>query len=70
MKIRLLLRTMIIGLPLLSGAAAQAASGTFSTLAYNVAGLPQVLSSAAGDRSVATKLISCLAASKVKPRAA
>jgi len=59
MKIRLLLRAMFVGLPLLSGVTAQAASGTFTTLAYNVAGLPQVLSSAAGNRSTATKLISC-----------
>jgi len=59
MKIRFLLRAMLIGLPLLAGAAAQAASGTFTTLSYNVAGLPQVLSSAAGNRSAATKLISC-----------
>ena len=34
-------------------------SGTFSTFAYNVGGLPQVLSSAQGDRAAATALISC-----------
>jgi len=36
-----------------------AASGGFSTLAYNVAGLPQGASSAAGDRATATRKISC-----------
>jgi hypothetical protein len=36
-----------------------APSGAFSTFTYNVAGLPQVISSAAGDRGKATELISC-----------
>jgi endonuclease/exonuclease/phosphatase family metal-dependent hydrolase len=34
-------------------------SGTFSTLTYNVAGLPQIISSAESDRLEATRLISC-----------
>jgi hypothetical protein len=38
---------------------ALAAGGTFSTLTYNVAGLPQGLSNAAGDRAAATALLSC-----------
>jgi hypothetical protein len=41
------------------GSALAAPSGTFSTFAYNVGGLPQVLSSAQGDRAAATALISC-----------
>ena len=36
-----------------------APSGAFSTFTYNVAGLPQAISSAAGDRAAATVLISC-----------
>jgi hypothetical protein len=43
----------------LSGTPAMAEEGGFSTLTYNVAGLPQLVSSAAGDRAYATALISC-----------
>lgn len=38
---------------------ASAASGSFSTLSYNVAGLPQGISSAPSDRQPSTELISC-----------
>jgi hypothetical protein len=38
---------------------ALAAEGSFSTLTYNIAGLPQGFSSASGDRASATALISC-----------
>lgn len=38
---------------------AHAESGRFSTLTYNIAGLPQILSSAESDRQDATELISC-----------
>jgi hypothetical protein len=56
MKLSLPLRTMLIGLPLLfSGVAAHAASGSFSTLAYNVSGLPQAVNSAPSERVAATK---------------
>lgn len=44
---------------LLACGAAHAASGSFSTLSYNVAGLPQGASSAQGSRSTATRQISC-----------
>ncbi len=37
----------------------QAASGEFSTLTYNVAGLPELLSSAESDRQSATEQIGC-----------
>ena len=36
-----------------------AASGSFSTLSYNIAGLPEILSSATSDRQSATEQISC-----------
>lgn len=38
---------------------AHADSGDFSTLTYNIAGLPQILSSAESDRQEAIGLISC-----------
>jgi endonuclease/exonuclease/phosphatase family metal-dependent hydrolase len=44
---------------LLACGSALAATGSFNILSYNVAGLPQGASSAAGDRSTATKKISC-----------
>ncbi|WP_428240726.1 jacalin-like lectin [Gynuella sp.] len=37
----------------------QAASGEFSTLTYNVAGLPEIISSAESNRQEATEQISC-----------
>lgn len=40
-------------------ASVHAGSGTFSTFAYNVAGLPEILSSATSDRETATQQISC-----------
>jgi hypothetical protein len=49
----------LLGLVCLAGAPAMAVDGTFSTLTYNVAGLPQGFSSAAGNRAAATALISC-----------
>jgi endonuclease/exonuclease/phosphatase family metal-dependent hydrolase len=53
-----------VGAFLLTGVAflpngARAASGVFSTVTYNIAGLPQGFSSAASDRQAATQLISC-----------
>lgn len=59
MPIRALLRLSALALVGLSSTTTFAAGGRFTTLTYNVAGLPQALSSAAGDRSAATKLISC-----------
>lgn len=41
------------------GSAAHAASGSFTTFSYNVAGLPQGVSSAPSERQSATQLISC-----------
>ena len=50
----------LVCLPVLfSTAYAYAASGEFSTLTYNVAGLPELLSSAESDRQLATEQISC-----------
>lgn len=51
--------SVMLGIACLGATSALAADGTFSTLTYNVAGLPQGLSSAAGDRATATALISC-----------
>lgn len=51
--------SLLLGIASLGATSALAADGTFSTLAYNVAGLPQGLSSAGGDRATATALISC-----------
>jgi hypothetical protein len=59
MKTTTLTACTLLGLVSLAGAPAMAADGTFSTLTYNVAGLPQGLSSAAGNRAAATALISC-----------
>lgn len=59
MNSRALPRLGAAALAWLSCVGAHAADGSFTTLTYNVAGLPQVLSSAAGDRAAATRLISC-----------
>jgi hypothetical protein len=59
MKAKTLAGFALLSLACLAGAPAMAADGTFSTLTYNVAGLPQGFSSAAGDRAAATALISC-----------
>lgn len=59
MKKTTLARSVLLGIACLAITSTQAADGTFSTLAYNVAGLPQAISSAAGDRAAATALISC-----------
>jgi endonuclease/exonuclease/phosphatase family metal-dependent hydrolase len=50
---------MVLGFAILAAAPALAQDGSLSTLTYNVAGLPQGFSSAAGDRAAATALISC-----------
>lgn len=42
---------------------AHATSGSFSIFTYNIAGLPQVLSSATSDRQDATERISCMCSS-------
>jgi endonuclease/exonuclease/phosphatase family metal-dependent hydrolase len=49
----------VLGLPILSAAPAHAAAveGTFSALTYNIAGLPEILSSAATDRESSTTTI-------------
>ncbi len=57
MKIRI--RGLMLAFVILAGFDARAASGTFTTLTYNVAGLPQGLSSAPSDRQASTQLISC-----------
>lgn len=50
----------VAGFCLLSAVAqTQAGSGSFSTLTYNVAGLPELFSSAESDRQPATEEISC-----------
>ena len=54
-SIRLSLASMLFVAP----AAASAASGSFSSLTYNIAGLPQGLSSAPSDREPSTEVISC-----------
>jgi hypothetical protein len=59
MKKTTLARSVLLGIASLAITSTQAADGTFSTLTYNVAGLPQMISSAAGDRAAATALISC-----------
>lgn len=59
MKMKTLVGSMLFGIASLGAMPVMAASGTFSTLTYNIAGLPQGLSSAAGDRATATALISC-----------
>lgn len=59
MKMTTLAGSVLLGIASLTATPAMAAGGTFSTLTYNVAGLPQGLSSAAGDRAAATALISC-----------
>jgi endonuclease/exonuclease/phosphatase family metal-dependent hydrolase len=50
---------LALALGALASAEARAASGTFTTLTYNVAGLPQGISSAPSDRQSATELMSC-----------
>ncbi|MGD9163359.1 MAG: ricin-type beta-trefoil lectin domain protein [Chromatiales bacterium] len=50
---------ILLGIYSLTATLALAEDGSFSTLAYNVAGLPQGISSAVGDRAAATELISC-----------
>jgi hypothetical protein len=54
-----LARSAVLAIAGLSVTSVMAADGSFSTLTYNVAGLPQGLSSASGDRAEATALISC-----------
>lgn len=58
-KVTLFAGGMLLGIASLVVNAALAADGIFSTLTYNIAGLPQILSSADGDRATATTLISC-----------
>jgi endonuclease/exonuclease/phosphatase family metal-dependent hydrolase len=50
---------ILFGIVCFAATLAQAGDGYFSTLTYNVAGLPQGFSSAPGDRADATALISC-----------
>lgn len=61
MRVRHLLPSAAVALALVlttrAVPARAAASGTFTALTYNVAGLPQGLSSAPGDRAVATTAI-------------
>lgn len=52
-------RAAVMTVMLSAAAAADAASGSFSALTYNVAGLPEVFSSADSDRQSATEQISC-----------
>ena len=54
------IKPFFIGLSVVfSGVQAHAAGGEFSTLTYNIAGLPEILSSAESDRQQATEQISC-----------
>ncbi|HEX5276057.1 MAG TPA: ricin-type beta-trefoil lectin domain protein [Fluviicoccus sp.] len=57
-KTRYLQRTLL-SLFLAGSGHALAASGSFSTFTYNVAGLPEILSSATSSRQAATEQISC-----------
>jgi hypothetical protein len=52
-------RWLALTLGALVAADARAAGGSFTTLTYNVAGLPQGVSSAPSDRQSATQAISC-----------
>jgi endonuclease/exonuclease/phosphatase family metal-dependent hydrolase len=50
---------VVYGILVSHGLIAYADSGRFSTLTYNIADLPQIVSSAESDRREATELISC-----------
>tara|TARA_B100001109_G_scaffold188167_1_gene154746 strand:+ start:24935 stop:26266 length:1332 start_codon:yes stop_codon:yes gene_type:complete len=57
--IRLQAALVAAAIGMASSASAQAESGSFSTLTYNVAGLPELFSSATSPRQAATEQISC-----------
>jgi hypothetical protein len=59
MKMTMIVGCVMLGVAALVAKPTLAEEGSFSTLTYNVAGLPQLFSSAAGDRAAATALISC-----------
>jgi endonuclease/exonuclease/phosphatase family metal-dependent hydrolase len=59
MKMTGMVGYLLLGIASLATAPAFTEEGSFSTLTYNVAGLPQGFSSAVGDRAAATALISC-----------
>jgi hypothetical protein len=58
MKLKNLVRLTVLAAAV-SGGAAHAAGGSFTTFTYNVAGLPEGISSAPSERQSATQLISC-----------
>jgi hypothetical protein len=59
MKMTTIVSYLLFSAASLAAMPALAVDGNFSTLSYNVAGLPQILSSASGDRAAAMALISC-----------
>lgn len=59
MKTKKLIRDVVVAAIAIVGSAAHAGSGNFSTFTYNVAGLPEILSSASSNRQSATEQISC-----------
>jgi endonuclease/exonuclease/phosphatase family metal-dependent hydrolase len=59
MTTRNLLGALLCGMLLGAGNFAQAQSGTFTTLSYNIAGLPEIFSSLEPGRKPATRRISC-----------
>ncbi|QRK10898.1 RICIN domain-containing protein [Archangium violaceum] len=59
MKTKGLLRCLALGMTVFLSDPAHATSGSFSTFTYNIAGLPEVLSSATSARQDATERISC-----------
>jgi endonuclease/exonuclease/phosphatase family metal-dependent hydrolase len=61
MKNKYLYHSIAMGMLVFNAGLAQAASGSFSTLTYNIAGLPELFSSAESSRQEATEQISCYA---------